>query len=258
MKKLLMTLCLLSLAACGMGTIDTGHRGFFIRFGEVEDKVLPEGLYFYNPFTESLHSLNTQTQVVSFQTETYTRDMQLSDITYTLTFSLDQDSVVRTYKVAGDVWQDKLVAPVLAGAVKQIVGQYEAVDLIANRQKATQAVKEFVVDQLAHSNVRLIELQLSEIKFSKAFEEAVEQKVIATQQAEQAKNKTLQIEEEAKQQVIAATAEAKSMQIRSEALSKNQNLVSYEAVQKWDGKMPVYMMGGATPFITLDPGGLRK
>ena len=54
--------------------------------------------------------------------------------------------------------------------------------------------------------------------------------------------------------VLAAEAEAKSMQIRAEALEKNAKLVEWEAVQKWDGKLPVYSMGGAVPFIQM-PGG---
>lgn len=42
------------------------------------------------------------------------------------------------------------------------------------------------------------------------------------------------------------------MEIKSEALSKNKGLTEYEAVQKWDGKLPQYMLGGATPFINLN------
>ena len=32
---------------------------------------------------------------------------------------------------------------------------------------------------------------------------------------------------------------------------KNKNLVEYEAVQKWDGKLPQYMMGNSVPFVNL-------
>ncbi len=60
------------------------------------------------------------------------------------------------------------------------------------------------------------------------------------------------MEENAKQQVIAAKAEAESMTIRSQALSQNKGLVEYEAVQKWDGKMPQYMLGNGTmPFVSI-------
>ena len=76
--------------------------------------------------------------------------------------------------------------------------------------------------------------------------------VTAEQEALKAKNKTVQVEEEAKQKVIAAQAEAKSMAIRAQALSQNKSLVQYEAVQKWDGKMPQYMLGNSVPFINVN------
>ena len=43
------------------------------------------------------------------------------------------------------------------------------------------------------------------------------------------------------------------MQIRSQALAQNKGLVEYEAVQKWNGVLPVYMMGDTTPFVNLTP-----
>ena len=52
---------------------------------------------------------------------------------------------------------------------------------------------------------------------------------------------------------MSAQAEAESMRIRSQALSQNKSLVEYEAVQKWDGKLPVNMYGSAPiPFINLN------
>ena len=70
-------------------------------------------------------------------------------------------------------------------------------------------------------------------------------------EALKAKNKTVQVQEEARQKVIAAEAEARSMAIRAQALSQNKSLVQYEAVQKWDGKMPQYMLGNSVPFINV-------
>ena len=48
-----------------------------------------------------------------------------------------------------------------------------------------------------------------------------------------------------------AEAEAKAMAIKSEALSKNKALVEYEAVLKWNGELPQYMMGNSVPFINV-------
>ena len=58
-------------------------------------------------------------------------------------------------------------------------------------------------------------------------------------------------EEEAKQKLLSAEAEAKSMAIRANALTRNKALVEYEAVKKWDGKLPEYMMGNSVPFVNL-------
>ena len=46
--------------------------------------------------------------------------------------------------------------------------------------------------------------------------------------------------------------EAKSMTIRANALTKNKALVEYEAVQKWDGKLPEYMMKLYVEFTPID------
>ena len=41
------------------------------------------------------------------------------------------------------------------------------------------------------------------------------------------------------------------MEIKSEALSKNKGLTEYEAVQRWDGRLPQYMLGNSVPFVNL-------
>ena len=41
--------------------------------------------------------------------------------------------------------------------------------------------------------------------------------------------------------------------IRAQALSENKSLVEWEAVQKWNGILPTYMLGGTTPFINVTP-----
>ena len=51
--------------------------------------------------------------------------------------------------------------------------------------------------------------------------------------------------------ILADKATAESIRIRASALEANAKLVEWEAVQKWDGKLPVYQMGGAMPFIQL-------
>jgi regulator of protease activity HflC (stomatin/prohibitin superfamily) len=82
------------------------------------------------------------------------------------------------------------------------------------------------------------------MSYSAVFEKAIESKVTAEQEALKAKNRTVQIEEEARQLLVSAQAEAESLAIRAKALSENPSLITYEAVKKWNGKLPKFMPAG--------------
>ncbi|MEO8314741.1 MAG: SPFH domain-containing protein, partial [Pseudomonadota bacterium] len=136
---------------------------------------------------------------------------------------------------------------------KRELGQHEAVTLIATRDQAARAIETGARAKLAEKHVLVTGLQITNIDYTKEFENSVEAKVIAQQRAIEEQNRTVQIEQQAKQKVISAEAEAESMRIRAKALESNLRLVEWEAVQKWDGKLPQYQLGGATPFINLSP-----
>jgi len=54
---------------------------------------------------------------------------------------------------------------------------------------------------------------------------------------------------EAEQRIAQAKAEA--IRIQTEALRENQNLIKLEAVKKWNGVLPQYMLGDSVPLIDL-------
>jgi len=145
------------------------------------------------------------------------------------------------------------ISQIMEGNIKDVIGKWNAQDLVANRERATKEILFKLQKQLADNYINVTDFQMTAINYSDVFERAIEEKVRAEQEALKAKNKTVQIEEEAKQKLISAQAEAKSMQIRATALTQNKALVEYEAVQKWDGRMPQYMMGGSVPFINITP-----
>jgi len=239
------------LGACGFEIVDTGYRGVETEFGKIKGESLTEGLHFYNPFTSNIIELEVRTIRNDNKTLAYTKDIQQAGIAYTVNYHLDATKAHTVFQEVGKNWEEKLVPQVVEGSIKSIIGKWEAVKLIENRQKATIAIFDDIKLALDVKGVIVENFELTNIDYSGDFEKAVEAKVTAIQRASEAKNKTVQIQEEAKQKVIAAQAEAKSMTIRSAALSQNQALIEYEAVMKWDGKLPQYMLGGATPFINV-------
>lgn len=88
---------------------------------------------------------------------------------------------------------------------------------------------------------------------------SINAKIQATQMAAQRQNEVAQARAEAEKAVAAAkgeaearltlaTAEADAIRIKGDALRQNPGVVSLSAIEKWDGKLPVYS-GDATPFI---------
>lgn len=253
MKKAIVLTSLFVLSGCGVRTVDAGYVGIETEFGKVVGDSLEPGLHFYNPFTSSILKMDTRTQLWNEKTEAYTKDIQTATIDFSVNYNLEAKVAGDTYRNVGQDWQDKLLPQVVYATIKNVTGQWDAVELIANRQKATSAIETQLTAAMSAHGVTITRFEIKDINFTAEFNKAVEAKVIATQQAAQAENQTKQIEEQAKQKVITAEAEAKSMKIRSDALSQNANLVQYEAVQKWDGKLPEYMAASTPlPFLSMD------
>jgi regulator of protease activity HflC (stomatin/prohibitin superfamily) len=240
------------LGLMGMKIIDTGHRGVKVTFGKVQGSSLPEGIYFYNPFSSSIIELDVRETKVEGTTAAYTKDVQNVQVSYTINYHSDPTQVHTLYETVGRDFAQKLIPQVVLGSLKEIIGQYEAVRLVSDREHANMAITNRIRDALAAKMISVKNFEITNFDFNDAFEHAVEAKVVAIQQAEEAKNKTVKIREEAEQQLISAKAEAESMKIRSQALSQNRSLVQYEAVQKWDGKLPVTITGNGTiPFLNI-------
>lgn len=240
------------LVSSSVTTVDTGHRGIKVRFGQVVGEGLPEGLYFVNPFTTHIAQMDVRILKWEANTQAYTKDVQQADVHFTLTYRLDPTKAHTVYREVGEDWSAKLVSQVVNEQIKRVFGQYEAVRLIEARDEAARTIERDIRDTLSQRSVLVTGFQLTNIDYTDEFERAVEAKVVAVQNAIAEQNRTVQIEQQAKQKVISAEAEAKSMQIRAQALEANPKLVEWEAVQKWDGKLPTYMLGGnSVPFIQV-------
>ncbi len=173
----------LSVAGCGIKVVDTGQRGIKTRFGEVVSESLPEGIYFFNPITSNLVEMDTRVQRKDGETDTYTRDVQQAAIKYTLNYRLQQNAVHLMYRDVGRDWDDKLVLQVVLGTLKEVVGKWDAVDLISNRDKAGTTAFEAIRKNLAERNVEVSRFEITDISYTTEFENSVEQKVIAQQTA---------------------------------------------------------------------------
>jgi regulator of protease activity HflC (stomatin/prohibitin superfamily) len=93
-------------------------------------------------------------------------------------------------------------------------------------------------------------VNITNFKFSKLFGQAIEEKQVAEQTARKRRYLLQGAVIKAKQTIVTAKAEAKAMKLKE--LSVTPTLVQWEAVQKWDGKLP-NITGGNIPFIMSLP-----
>ena len=206
-----------SISFLGFSQIDAGFRGVKLTWGKVVSDSLPEGLYFYNPISTSMVAIDTRLQREKIQLETYTKDIQQATMKLTLNYNIDPMKAHELYQRIGLAYQNTLIEPNVLSAVKDVVGKVEADKFVNNREIVTQEIKEKISAILAPSNIIVQEVAIEDISFSGAFENAIEAKQIATQEAIKAQNETVRVTEEGKQQVIKAKADADSQKAASDA-----------------------------------------
>ena len=234
-------------------TVSEGQKALITTFGRASEHIYGAGIHLKLPLIQHVKRFDVKTIRADYKTQTYTKDIQTATIIVSYSYNLIANDIVATYKEYGNDWQERILYPNLEQAVKAEVGTWNADTMVANRDKVAENILASLQGRMMSHNypVAITNFQMINIDYSKQFEQAIEKKVIAEQSALEEANRTKQVEQEAKQRVVSAKAEAESMRIRANALAQNPKLVSYEAVKKWDGKLPQFMMGNSTPILDL-------
>lgn len=232
-------------------TIKSTERGVLSTFGKISSGVIEDGLHVKIPFIQTIKKVNVQQKKFDGTENSYTRDVQTSEVQYTINYDLVRENVNNLIRNVGDDYHNRIVVPFIRSAMKQAFGNFAATEIVENRDAVRREIESMLRRTLDSNYFVNIQFQLVNIDFDDDFENAIKEKQVAEQQALKAKNVTIQIEEQAKQTKIRAEADAEAIRIKAKALESNPKLVEYEAVQKWDGKMPQYMMGNSLPLINL-------
>ena len=234
-------------------TVSEGQKALVTTFGKASERIYSAGMHIKLPLVQSVKRFDVKTIRADYKTQTYTKDIQTATITVSYSYNLIANDIVATYREYGNDWQQRILYPNLEQAVKSEVGTWNADTMVANRDKVAENILKSLQQRMLSHNypVAITNFQMINIDYSSQFEQAIEKKVVAEQKALEEANITKQVEQRAKQKVVDAKAEAESMRIRANALAQNPKLVAYEAVQKWDGKLPHIMTGNSTPILDL-------
>ncbi|HAR38987.1 MAG TPA: membrane protease subunit, stomatin/prohibitin, partial [Porphyromonadaceae bacterium] len=227
--------------------IGPGHRGVEVVKGRVTGTVFPEGWYFYNSITKDIVVFDTRTHTDEADADAASNDQQDVKVKVAVTYRINPDAVAEILRTIGreeDV-KTKIIDPQVQESVKAATAKHNIEEMLDKRVEIKQQIFDDLSLRLAKYGAVLQEVALKDIGFSEEFEKAIEHKVIAEQQRQQAQF-------EADATVKRAEAKAKEQELLKQTLTVE--LLQRLALEKWNGVLPVYMGGGApVPFLNISP-----
>jgi regulator of protease activity HflC (stomatin/prohibitin superfamily) len=230
--------------------IGPGERGILLQFGNIK-RIYEPGLHFQLPIVNTVVVLDVRTQKDEVTVGAASKDLQEIKSTVALNYHVDPVNVDRIYKQVGLDYAKRIIAPAIQESVKASTAQFTAEELITKRAAVKEDIKNNLTERLVTYNIMLDDFSIVDFTFSKEFNTAIEAKQTAVQQALKAENDLRRIEIEAQQKIETAKAEAESIRIQADALKQNKDLIELKAVEKWNGILPVYMLGNTIPFLNV-------
>ena len=208
-------------------TVDNGEIAVVKRLGEVVD-VREPGMHTDFWLTKSYVRLDTKVRQVDITTASYSNDKQTMDITMTVQYQIKKDMAKEIVIHYGNLeLLESRIQSVAIERTKAIMSAYTADSLIEQRNTISIAVATAVEEALGDNYyIDITTVALTNIDFSDAYEQAVEQKMIATQEVERAKAEAEKAAEIAKGQLEVAKQEAEAKKVAAEADAKAKELAA--------------------------------
>ena len=273
-------------------TVNTGELAVVRHLGKITG-VREAGTNFDLWFVNKYEKYDTKVQNVDILTAAYSSDAQTMEITMTLQYQIMPDKVIDIATQYGslEILQNRIQS-IAIEKTKAVLSSYKAMDIIAQRTSISPAVEDAIKVAVGEDYfVKVNTVVLSNIDFSDAFEQAVEDKMIAEQAklkadyenekkvaaaeadaAAKLKEAQAQIEiaqaaadaklKEALAQKAIAEAEAEALLIKAEAEadankviadSVTQELLDKILAENWDGKLPDTYVGDGSGLGIILP-----
>jgi regulator of protease activity HflC (stomatin/prohibitin superfamily) len=256
-------------------TINERERGILLRAGKLVSIESP-GLGFKIPLLDSLVIISMETQLLSMKNlHTYSRDQQPAVINISINYRAVEGQLKELYQQFGSLkgYEDRILVPQVLDELKVVFGRFNAVTAIQERGRLNQEVRTAIVEG-AKGPVIISNVQIENIDFSQAYEQSIEQRMLAEvevqkirQNAERekvsaeivsikAKAEADRIEALAKAEAaqirLRGNAEAEAIKARGAALADSPRLIELVQAERWNGVLPTTVLPSTTvPIVSM-------
>lgn len=266
---ILMTICVFS----SFYIISPGERGVLMTLGKTDPTAKGEGFHWKAPIIQKVVKIDVKTQKYETGASAASKDLQVVSTNLAVNYHLVPESVVRIYQELGLDYESKVIQPAVQEVVKASTAKSTAEKLITKREGVKALIDEGLRTRLQDKGIIVETTSLTDFDFSAQFNQAIEMKVTAEQNALTEKNRLAQIEYQAQQKIAEAEGNSKSQILLAEAQAKQKLLVAEseakalelqktqitdkmlelrrievqkEYAERWDGRLPVYNLGSNT------------
>lgn len=235
--------------------VEPWYNGFTVTLGRVNQTVYTDGLHFKVPLITKAVKYNIQTQKLEATADASSKDLQTVSASIVVNYKFKEEEVVRLYKNVGreEKVSEKIITPAVQEVFKAVVAKYSAEELITKRSEVSKDIEDNLNKRLEQYWVQIQLFNIVNFDFSKSFNDAIEAKVTAEQEALAEKNKLEKVKYESEQKIVSAEAQAKAIEIQAKAIQNQwgKEYVNLKWIEKWDGKLPVTVAWEDTSFIMM-------
>lgn len=263
----------MALSASPFFTVEQGEVGIVLRFGKVA-KVAEPGLGFKLPMVDTVVKMSVRTEKRLYENlQSYSNDVQEASIRVTVNHRIAAGAADEVYTRYGRTYVERVIDPMVPKRLKEVFGQYQAATVVSDRSRLGREV-EAAIQESVPKEVIIESVQIENIDFSDAYEQAIEAAAQAEAQVRLSRNQLEREKVEAEKRVVqakaaaesvrqAALAEAEAIRLRGDAQAAtiaakakafydNPGYVKLIAAEKWDGKLPTTQVpGSAVPFVEI-------
>ncbi|MFL9904599.1 prohibitin family protein [Paraburkholderia fungorum] len=239
-------------------SVPAGYVGVMTTFGAAAPATYDPGIHFRMPLSQSMHNVYIGVYKAESDVAGSSKDLQQADMKVSVNFNILPAAAVGVYANLGsDPWT-QVMDPAVHDVVKAVIARYDATDLIQKRDQVGQEIRESLLTRFKNIGVNVSAVNIVDFQFSKQFNDAIEAKITAQQNALRVENEIAQTKWEAQKRVVESEAAlqvaentAKANELTGKSLEASPMLIEKLKVEKWDGHYPTYMMGSAMPMIQI-------
>lgn len=206
--------------------VDGGHRAIiYNRIGGVGSQIYNEGTHFAIPWFQTPIIYDVRAKPRNVASLTGTKDLQMVNITCRVLSRPDVGSLPLIYRTLGTDYDERVLPSIVNEVLKSVVAQFNASQLITQRERVSKLIRENLVRRASKFNVSLDDVSITFMTFSPEFTAAVEAKQIAQQEAQRAAFVVDKARQEKQGTIVKAQGEAKSAELIGEAIKKSKDYV---------------------------------